>query len=282
MTDNIETAQTNKTPRQQSLDVLAIVIIILWLVLLLCICLEVGWNYDKVAAEIGKYVVLAGILLTLQAHLASHHKSMGFLLVLSYVAQFALVSVGICNYLPALKHFFFGKDKQQLTAAIITEVQDSTNVFRMGINEADLYKDCQRVGVQIRDYRGGLLTRFFIKENIPAKDTLQYVASVDSALGNPVSDACRRSNQFAQMLVELSLLIRTKNIIGLDYFFQAYKISPTAKATEIIDGYKVSKGLLKNFLIDVMQRLTPTFTEVLPPGYSGDGTQIIQFTFTTK
>jgi hypothetical protein len=257
------------------------VLCILWPILILSINFEVGSGFQNIRNEADKFIYWAGGLLAIQQFFIQHHKNRELLHKLAYLVQILIVVIGITSYIPALKHQFFGKNERELTMDIIQKVTDSTDYFKTTLNMENIYTDCQGTGAIIKNYRTAFLTRLLKKEKIPPKDTLKYISKVDSAVIDPISDACNRANQFAQMLVEFSMLIRMKNIDGINNFFHTYHISPSAKAIEFRAGHELRRGLLRTFIIDVMQDLTPTFKDIKPPAYLKRDAPIQQLIFTT-
>jgi hypothetical protein len=262
-------------------DKCLIALCILWLLLIFCIISEVGTSFKNIRSEADNYIYWAGGLLAIQQFFIQNHSNREWLVRLSYIAQIVVVVVGILTYFPAVKYHFFAKDENQLVAEMVHEVRDSTGNFESKVNLDSLFTDCQRAGLSIKKYRSTLVTHLLDRNNIPARDTARYIAKVDSAIIDPMTASCNRVNQFAQMVFELSMLIRTKNARGIDELFMTYNISPTAKAIELRDGQLFSHGLLRDFLIDTMQDLTPTFNEIRPPAYSKNNEPIQQLIFTT-
>jgi len=220
-------------------------------------------------------------VLAIQQFFIAHHNHREWLVRLSYFAQILIVVVGILTYIPAVKFRIFGKEEDQLIAETIREVKDSTDNVQSRVNTDSLFADCQRTGLAIKRYRTALLSRILERNNVPAKDTAKYISRVDSAIIDPITANCNRVNQFAQMVWDLSMLIRAKDPQGIGELFDTYHISSDAKAIELRDGQKLYRGLLRDFLIDNMQDLTPTFREIKPPAFRRGDELIDQLVFTT-
>ena len=268
-------------PNQKFRDTCLIALCILWPALIFCISSEVGTSFRNIRNEADTYIYWAGGLLAIQQFFISNHGHREWLVKLSYILQVAIAVVGIFSYIPALKYKIFPRDESLLIAEIIRQVKDSTDTFQSRTPTDSVFSDCQGTGASAKRYRSALLTRLLAGNDVPAKDTLRYIAKVDSVLVDPITATCNRVNQFAQMVFDLSMLIRSKDPHAIDAIFTAYHISPTAKAIELRSGQKLARGLLRDFLIDNMQDLTPTFKEIQPPAYSKAGEQIDQLIFTT-
>lgn len=247
---------------------------LLWALKIGLIGLDVGPDLQKIYDKLSIYIIIAGGLLAYQAYIHQFHPEKKLLLKGLYMAQIVLISFGIVRDIHVLRYSF---DEEQRITIVVQTVKDSTEAFEARMNMSKLYTDCEATGTTVKKYRDSLVKTLL--KDVPEKKRPVYITRVDSAVVDPVKDFCAESGRFAQMLVEMSLLIRTKDLKAIDEFFDRYGIDHSAKAYVLIGQRRILKGLLRDYIADMMQEFQPAFLDVQPPGYVKAGNLLNELSF---
>jgi hypothetical protein len=263
--------------------------IIAWLLLYGTLFYTYRFQFKKYPEEVNTLLICAiAVIIGTIAFIYEHHRKpahryslrlFNIILNILYASQLFLVVLAAIFSFPIIKSEN-NKNEKSLIERIVKQINDSTRKAEINLDINTIYRDCRGTGLKIKQYQQELLTRVLAKEEIPEDARQAYKEKIDRALTNPVNGICKQATEFNHMCTDINRCISTKNIAGINQVFEKYQISGSAKAIELnTEQVKISRGLLKNYLVDIIQGLQPMYKEIRLPAYSPEGFHIDEMIF---
>jgi hypothetical protein len=262
--------------------------ILLWLAAIMDLFFEIGLDFGKLPIQWQILTAFAVGLFPIKSWIQSNHTSptskisrKSFRLVL-YSLHFSQVIIpSIILYISGLSgfaHASISNDKSKIET-IANRIKDSTEAFKGQFADNPKITDCRLIDSKIVQYQQELMKRMFDEKAIPEKSRIAYKLKIDSLTAESV-DACKQTAQFMKLKDEINRIVMSKNITGVYDLFASFNISASAKAIEEDDeNLKIYRGLLKNYLIDVIQGLQPMYKSIKSPGYLKKGVYLQEIIF---
>jgi hypothetical protein len=135
---------------------------------------------------------------------------------------------------------------------------------------ASLFSDCRAAGREAQQYQEQAIGKTLAERGVPWFERIWFRNLADSVLGNPGERICRWTTVCAQMLTDIRKLVEDRDMKHIEAVLERYNFSPDAEAIEINGTVRISHGLLRNYLLAVMEKIQPMFSYVQPQFSQGN------------
>lgn len=262
---------TNTTSNQSALTIWVrknwlVMAALAWLILLTIVFLKYRLTYIFESNIIQISVATAAGLFSLTKGIAYYKKQRfrprgtSFLWITVHFAQMILPMVALIIICASVNPNC--EQDRFMTRDITQELTDSTDHYLPRILTFQaIEENCHSINGKVKSYQQDLLSRLMDKHAVPKQCRTQYLALSDSITESYSSFICRQFALRDQLRNELNELIQNKDIPGIIYFLERHNIPAEAKAVEFTNNkILVSRGILKHYLIDIIQGLEPATT----------------------